>query len=75
MQIKPIGSNKTELHLDSGAIILFSYQTPVAAFTGNNYVRTATKYSDTTSKHINQWLDGVKAETVPQETLDGMVKS
>jgi len=37
------------------------------------FVRTETKYSRTTSKHINQWLDGAKAETVPQATIDALL--
>ena len=33
MKLKQIGSNMTELHLNNGTIVLFSYETPVAAFT------------------------------------------
>lgn len=72
--IKPIGSNQTELHKPDGTIILFSYSTPVAACLGNGggFVRTAQKYSVTTSKHINQWLGRANARTVPQSELDGL---
>lgn len=78
--IKPIRSNMTELHKDDGTVVLFSYETPVAAcvsFGENNghgagYFRTEQKYSVTTSKHITQWLDGVNAKTVPQADIDAL---
>ena len=71
--IKPIKSNMIELHTNNGNVILFSYETPVAALiAGKGYVRTATKYSVTTSKHINQWLDGVNAAIVPQVQIDAL---
>lgn len=71
MKVKSLGSNKTELHLNDGTIILFSYETPVAACLGTGgFIRTDKKYSVTTSKHITQWLNGANAETVPQSELD-----
>lgn len=69
--IRPIKANMTELHTNKGIIVLFSYTTPVAAMIPDKgYIRTATKYSVTTSKHINHWLGGINAETVPQEQID-----
>jgi hypothetical protein len=84
MKINHIGSNMTELKLDGPdhITILFSYNTPVAAFGlspawheahGAGYIRTEKKWSVTTSKHINKWLDGVNAAKVPQSTLDSLV--
>ena len=73
MKIKPIASNMTELTTDRAAI-LFSYSTPVAAcINGTGYVRTEAHYSMTTSRHINKWLDGVKATIVPQSEIDALV--
>jgi cytochrome b len=73
LKIKPIASNQTELHTPSGDVVLFSYQTPVAAqLAEGGFVRTSTKWSKTTSKHINQWLQGAKAREVDQSVLDGM---
>ena len=74
MRLNPIGANRTEMHLDSGAVVFFSYKTPVAALLadGGGYVRTATRYSVTTSKHVNQWLDGVTAREVPQAEIDAL---
>ena len=73
MQLTPIASNMTEIET-SEARILFSYRTPVAAYVfGRGYVRTETKWSVTTSRHINKWLDGVTAEKVAQTYLDKLV--
>lgn len=74
MKINVIGANQTLVHLPVGTI-LFSYETPVAAYvSGRGYVRTAEKFSKTTSKHINQWLDGANAEVVPQVMIEDLVE-
>ena len=73
MNLKPLGSNQTELETDS-ATILFSYRTPVAACMkdGSGFVRTDKQWSVTTSRHINKWLDGANARKVPQSVLDAL---
>lgn len=78
MKVKPIGSNQTEVHKDNGTVILFSYETPVAAYNlrphedgGFAGIRTDKKWSRTTSKHINQWGGG-DFKPVPQEQLDSL---
>ena len=54
MKLNPVGSNQTEVELGNGITVLFSYKTPVAAFVpGQGALCTRTKYSRTTSKHIN----------------------
>lgn len=71
MKVKPLGTNKTELHLNDGTIIFFSYETPVAAcLSEGGFVKTNVKYSVTTSKHITQWLAGANAKIVPQSEID-----
>lgn len=71
MRVKSLGNNKTELHLNDGTIIFFSYETPVAAYLSTDkFIKTGTKYSATTSRHVRQWLDGADAETVTQGYLD-----
>lgn len=63
----------TELQLDD-VHVLFSYETPVAAcIMGKGFVRTAQWYSQTTTRHINKWLDGVDAPEVPQATIDALI--
>ena len=79
MKVKQIGSNQTEISLADGTEILFSYQTPVAALVpGKGWIRSAKKWSATTTKHVNAWFrkhrggsDGVP--TVPQWDLDQLV--
>ena len=74
MQLKPIAANRTQLNLNDGTQIFFSYETPVAAKLPNyDYIMTATKWSSTTTRHINQWLEGVHADEVPQNKLDELV--
>jgi len=73
MKIRNIGSNMTELSTEK-ATILFSYSTPVAACLndGSGFFRTAKKWSVTTSRHINKWLDGRNATEKPQEFFDAL---
>lgn len=77
MKVTPIGSNQTEVELADGTCVLFSYKTPVAALVpGKGWIRTAEKWSTTTSKHINRWLAdncGGTVQTVPQWDLDQLV--
>jgi hypothetical protein len=75
MKLNNLGANKTELTLTEGTVVFFSYRTPVAALLpSGRYVRTAKKWSVTTSKHINQWLGPFKdsAEQEPQEFFDNI---
>jgi hypothetical protein len=73
MRINIIGSNQTELYLGNGTVVLFSYNTPVAARTPNGFIKTSTKWSNTTSKHINKW-GGYGGKEVEQSVLDSLVK-
>jgi len=72
MKVKNVGSNMTELVLGD-VVVLFSYETPVAASTDSGYVKTEEKYSPTTTKHVNKWLKGVNAKIVPQSTINSLV--
>ena len=57
MKVTPIAPNQTEVELSDGTCVLFSYKTPVAALVpGKGWIRSSTKYSPTTSRHINSWL-------------------
>ena len=77
MKVQPIGSNQTQVSLADGTEVLFSYSTPVAALVpGKGWIRTAYKWSATTSKHINRWLAencGGEVQVVPQWDLDQLV--
>ena len=74
MKLQPIAPNCTQISKGDGTRILFSYESPVAAFIpGRGYVRTDKKWSNTTSKHINKWLGKVTAQLIPQSELDALV--
>lgn len=63
MNLKPIASNMTEVTLNDGTCILFSYKTPVAAMKADwkTAVKTSKKWSNTTTRHINKWLKDVSS--------------
>ena len=50
MIVQQVGSNQTEVQLADGTCILFSYSQPVAALVpGKGWIRTAHKWSATTT--------------------------
>lgn len=63
---------------DDGRTVLFSYETPVAFFkSGVGFRKTEKYHSNTTSKHINQWLrseglDPKKVKTVSQADMESV---
>ena len=74
MKLRKIANNQTELWLKD-VTILVSYETPVAyidGLTGKAY-KTSKKWSATTSRHINSWLNGVDAIEVEQSVLDNLL--
>ena len=81
MKVQQVGSNQTEVTLADGTCVLFSYQTPVAAIVpGKGWIRTAYKWSATTTKHINAWIRKNRGSyvigevaRVPQWDLDQLV--
>ena len=76
MQLQRLGYNQTQITLSDGHQVFFSYETPVAARTPDyKYYRTDRKWSVTTSRHINKWLDGVKATTMPQNFFDTLASN
>lgn len=73
MKLENLGSNKTKLMKD-GWEIFFSYNTPVVAHDNNfNWFVTSQKWSNTTSKHINQFLGGMIAEKKEQSFFDNLI--
>ena len=74
----------TEIITANGFKIMFSYETPVAGHIENyGFFKTTTKYSVTTTKHINKYLreelkDNANFEhetinEVPQELINSWV--
>lgn len=76
MKLKQLGANRTELTLANGTLVLFSYETPVAAFVpGRGYLVTSTHYSVTTSKHVGQWIPAEAARTkVTQSAINALAE-
>ena len=69
MLLKNQGPNQSELILENGTHILFSYETPVAVSTVDGLFVTDQHYSSTTTKHINKWCEGITRTTVPQANI------
>ena len=73
MKRKRIRSTNASEVFCPGWILLYSYNTPVAAYQeGVGYFRTEEKYSATTTKHINKWLEGVNASLRPEQFFFGI---
>ncbi len=74
MNLVNLGSNMNELVLGNRSILI-SYQTPVALhIEGTGYIVTEKKWSRTTSKHINKFLNGDKPYKIePQEYFDNLL--
>jgi hypothetical protein len=69
--------NVTELVLNDYRVLI-SYSTPVAAQDRRTkqYYRTQTKYSRTTTRHINSWpivSEPVEWDMKPQEYFDRLI--
>ena len=75
MKLTPIAANQNEVEFTNGAQVFFSYKTPVAAYCpSKGYIRTATWYSSTTTRHINKWLNGdTEVTEVPQTIIQELV--
>ena len=75
MKLTPIAANQTEVSYNDGTQVFFSYRTPVAAYLPERgYVRTATYWSKTTSRHINKWLQNVNnVSEIDQGVLDNLI--
>jgi len=74
MKIKSIGSNMTEMQRDDGTVVLFSYETPVAAEFDYKLYKTNVKFSATTTRHINKWLAGRDALPAYQSFFENLVE-
>lgn len=56
MKIKQLDSNLYEVTVANG-VVLFSFETPVAAYFGGDWLISDRKWSNATAGHINKWLD------------------
>lgn len=74
MQLHKLSAHETELHLNNGSVIFFSYNTPVAAMTSTGYLRSGAFHGGEAAYDTDRWLAGVSPLTVPQSVLDSMVE-
>lgn len=64
MKLRNIGSDQSELVLESGERIFFSYETPVAGFINEiGWFYTEDYHSRTTSKHINSYFENAEKKS------------
>ena len=64
MRLETLGPNQTLVHI-GGQEYFFSYNTCVAGRDDDNkFWKVDHQYSNTTSRHINKYLDGVTPEMV-----------
>lgn len=79
MNLTPIKANMTELDLDNGIKVLFSYKTPVAytinSPEGRSFYHTEKKWSRTTTRHIRTWLPIEDSMALPQEKIEEFVNA
>ena len=77
MKLTPIAPNQTELKLNNGTIVFFSYETPVAVYDSEscNYFRTSKKFSTTTSRHLNRWCGDLEVKIVDQSVIEDFVSN
>jgi len=80
MKLHSIAANQSLLLFPNYTEVFFSYKTPVAGYSPDlGYVRTKKYYSQTTSRHINKYLDlkgnnlDVHFTSVDQEVIDNLV--
>ncbi|WP_429498807.1 hypothetical protein ACQUFY_05775 [Robbsia andropogonis] len=70
MKLRVIGTNQQVLEFKDGTRILFSYESPVAAFVPNEgYEKTERFISRTSEKHAAKWIGKETCKTVSQEQL------
>ena len=74
MKLRKIANNQTVIET-AFYEILVSYETPVACYSRETgtYHRTEQKWSATTSKHINAWLNGAGAMEQKQKFFDELL--
>jgi hypothetical protein len=65
MKLIKLGEHEHELRNGSKRL-LFSYETPVASYEFGRYYVTNKRFSKTTARHINKWLNGAVAQELAQ---------
>ena len=76
MKLQSIAHNRTLLIFNNGITeVFFSYETPVAGYSNKlGYVKTDEWYSQTTTRHINKYIDGKPHKVVSQSEINDLLK-
>jgi len=78
-KLERLGPSATVLRYNTGTEILYSYETPVAAFVATGpkesgageWIKSEKFFSRTTSKHVGKFIPkGVKAAAVPHAEIE-----
>jgi len=73
-QLFVVDHTKAAIYKAGTVEVLTSYGRPVAGYTpADGWFKTAHRWSSTTSRHINKYLDGIEHTIKPQEFLDGLL--
>jgi len=71
MNLSRIGTNEALIRFGDSTEVFYSYETPVAGYTiALGFFRTSKKFSVTTTRHINKYLQGCDAEIMSQESIE-----
>lgn len=72
-RIEVLNANVAVLYL-TNYTVLYSDNTPVACMNvaGKKYFRTSEFHSESTSKHIDEWLNGREADEMDQEFFENL---
>jgi hypothetical protein len=74
MKLTTLSANAHILSLPNGIEVLFSYAVPVAGYIPEQgYFRTEEHYSNTTTRHINQYIPNVVCKSVTQDYINNLL--
>ena len=75
MELNNLGNNQTLVNLTNDKELFYSYKTIVSAKLKDKYYYTSTKYGNTTTRHINNYLKDNKEDAikVSQDFLDNLL--
>ena len=72
--VKPNGRDPVVLEYRDGTRLLFSYETPVAAFVpGDGFIVTTENVSPTTAKRIREWIGSRPFRDVEQADIFAVI--
>ena len=75
MELNNLGNNQTLVKLNNDKELFYSFKTIVSAKLKDKYYYTSTKYGNTTTRHINNYLKDNKKDAikVSQDFLNNLL--